>query len=106
MHDKRCAKNEKRKKVSRLPHAGQYTIKSLTPPLFHQWGSAWRPRPFQTAAAASRQIWSKEGKVRGSAQIDGSGTTTYRNAQGNVAYTVQGEKTIADMGFIAFKLLE
>jgi len=48
----------------------------------------------------------KDGKVKGSAQIDGSGTTTYRNAQGNVAYTVQGEKTIADMGFIAFKLLE
>ena len=47
-----------------------------------------------------------DGKVKDSAQIDGSGTTTYRNAQGNVAYVVQGEKTIADMGFIAFKLFE
>lgn len=47
-----------------------------------------------------------DGKVRGSAQIDGGGTTTYRNSKGKTAFVVQGEKTIAEMGFIAFKLFE
>ena len=48
----------------------------------------------------------KDGTVRGTAQMDGGGTTTCRNAQGKVIYTVQGEKRIADMGFVLFKLFE